>query len=95
MAIAIGALVGGVVAGRVGERPVTVVGVVVSIAALWRALGWGVGTELDRITLDLAVFGAGFGLTVDGFWWGVLGALVLGLISWLIGILLRPLMKKS
>jgi putative membrane protein len=37
----------------------------------------------------------GFGLTVDGFWWGVLGALVLGLISWLIGILLRPLMKKG
>lgn len=37
----------------------------------------------------------GFGLTVDGFWWGVLGALVLGLISWLIGILLRPLMKKN
>lgn len=36
----------------------------------------------------------GFGLTVDGFWWGVLGALVLGLISWLIGILLRPLTKK-
>jgi putative membrane protein len=35
----------------------------------------------------------GFGLTVDGFWWGVLGALVLGLISWLIGILLRPLVK--
>jgi putative membrane protein len=35
----------------------------------------------------------GFGLTVDGFWWGVLGALVLGLISWLIGIILRPLIK--
>ena len=35
----------------------------------------------------------GFGLTVDSFWWGVLGALVLGLISWLIGILLRPLIK--
>ncbi|TXN29253.1 phage holin family protein [Lacisediminihabitans profunda] len=33
----------------------------------------------------------GFGLHVDGFWWGVLGALVLALISWLIGILLRPL----
>jgi putative membrane protein len=33
----------------------------------------------------------GFGLEVDGFWWGVLGALVLGLISWLIGILTRPL----
>ena len=35
----------------------------------------------------------GFGLTVESFWWGVLGALVLGLISWLIGILLRPLTK--
>ena len=35
----------------------------------------------------------GFGLEVDGFWWGVLGALVLGLISWLIGILLRPLIR--
>jgi putative membrane protein len=33
----------------------------------------------------------GFGLVVDSFWWGVLGALVLGLISWLIGILARPL----
>ena len=36
----------------------------------------------------------GFGLVVETFWWGVLGALVLGLISWLIGILLRPLMKE-
>ncbi len=35
----------------------------------------------------------GFGLTVESFWWGVLGALVLGLISWLIGIVLRPLVK--
>ncbi|WP_394768407.1 phage holin family protein [Lacisediminihabitans sp.] len=33
----------------------------------------------------------GFGLHVDGFWWGVVGALVLALISWLIGIILRPL----
>jgi putative membrane protein len=37
----------------------------------------------------------GFGLVVDGFWWGVLGALVLGLISWLIGILLRPLIGRN
>ena len=33
----------------------------------------------------------GFGLVVETFWWGVLGALVLGLISWLMGILLRPI----
>lgn len=36
----------------------------------------------------------GFGLEVDGFWWGVLGAIVLGLLSWLIGILLRPLVGR-
>lgn len=37
----------------------------------------------------------GFGLEVDGFWWGVLGAIVLGLLSWLIGILLRPLVGRK
>lgn len=37
----------------------------------------------------------GFGLQVDGFWWGVLGALVLGLLSWLIGIILRPLTRSD
>jgi len=33
----------------------------------------------------------GFGLIVNGFWWGVLGAVVLGLLSWLIGIIVRPI----
>ena len=37
----------------------------------------------------------GFGLTVDGFWWGVIGAVVLGLLSWLIGVLLRPLVGRK
>ena len=37
----------------------------------------------------------GFGLTVDGFWWGVLGAVVLGLLSWLIGVLLRPFVGRK
>jgi putative membrane protein len=32
----------------------------------------------------------GFGLVVDSFGWGVLGALVLGIISWLLGVLARP-----
>ena len=36
----------------------------------------------------------GFGLVIDGFWWGVLGALVLGLISWLIGLIVRPSSKS-
>jgi len=36
----------------------------------------------------------GFGLSVESFWWGVLGAIVLGIIGWLIGIILRPLTRK-
>ncbi len=35
----------------------------------------------------------GFGLVVNGFGWGVLGAIVLGLLSWIIGIILRPLVR--
>jgi putative membrane protein len=37
----------------------------------------------------------GFGLEVDGFWWGVAGALVLSLSNWLLGIILRPLLKPT
>lgn len=37
----------------------------------------------------------GFGLEVENFWWGVLGAVLLGVISWLIGILLRPFTKRQ
>jgi EmrB/QacA subfamily drug resistance transporter len=65
LAIAVGALVGGVVSGFSGERIVTVAGVLLSAAGLWLALGWGVDTELDRLVFDLAIFGAGFGLTVS------------------------------
>ncbi|MCP2031272.1 putative membrane protein [Okibacterium sp. HSC-33S16] len=32
----------------------------------------------------------GFGLTVDGFWWAVLGALVISIINWIFQIILRP-----
>jgi putative membrane protein len=32
----------------------------------------------------------GFGLSVENFGWGVLGALLLGIIAWLIGVVLRP-----
>jgi putative membrane protein len=33
----------------------------------------------------------GFGLTLAGFWWTVLGALVLAILSAIIGAVLRPL----
>jgi putative membrane protein len=36
-----------------------------------------------------------FGLTVDGFWWGVLGALVLGIIAWIVGLIFRPLTRRK
>ena len=37
----------------------------------------------------------GFGLVVDGFWWGVIGALVLAVLSWLIGVLIRPIVGRG
>ena len=36
------------------------------------------------------VFGFGFGLQVDGFGPGFWGAIVLSLVSWLLGLILRP-----
>jgi hypothetical protein len=58
-------VLGGVVSALTGERLTTVSGVLVTIAALWLSLGWGTETGLDRLTRDLAIFGAGFGLTVS------------------------------
>ena len=65
LAVAAGALVGGVLAGLIGERIVTIAGVAVSAIGLWLALSWGVDTLPDQLVRDLAVFGAGFGLTVS------------------------------
>lgn len=36
----------------------------------------------------------GFGLFVEDYYWGIVGALVLSLSSWIIGLLIRPLMNK-
>jgi putative membrane protein len=36
----------------------------------------------------------GFGLFVQDFYWGIIGALVLSLSSWVIGMVLRPLVGK-
>jgi putative membrane protein len=37
----------------------------------------------------------GFGLTVEGFWWGVLGALLMAVFSWLVGLVLRPVTARG
>jgi len=65
LAVAAGALAGGLASGFIGERLVTVAGVLLTAAALWLALGWGVDPELERLVRDLALFGVGFGLTVS------------------------------
>ncbi|BDI24181.1 phage holin family protein [Herbiconiux sp. L3-i23] len=37
----------------------------------------------------------GFGLSVEGFWWGVLAALVMAIFNWIIGLILRPLAGRQ
>ncbi|HET7082672.1 MAG TPA: MFS transporter [Candidatus Limnocylindria bacterium] len=63
--IAVGAVAGGVGSGLVGQRLVAVAGVALTAVGLWFATGWGVETDLPRLQRDLAIFGAGFGLTVS------------------------------
>ena len=65
LAIAVGAVVGGVISGAAGARLTAVAGVALTAIGLFLASGWGVGTDLPRLQRDLAIFGAGFGLTVS------------------------------
>jgi len=65
LAIAVGAVIGGVGSGLLGERVTAVVGVGLTAIGLAAAAGWGVDTDLSRLQRDLAIFGAGFGLTVS------------------------------
>jgi EmrB/QacA subfamily drug resistance transporter len=65
LAIAVGAVVGGVASGWVGQRWTAVAGVGLTVIGLALASGWGVDTDLSRLQRDLAIFGAGFGLTVS------------------------------
>ncbi|MFI8595093.1 phage holin family protein [Microbacterium sp. NPDC078428] len=37
----------------------------------------------------------GFGLSVGDFWWGVLAALIISVINWIFGIILRPKEKRD
>ncbi len=37
----------------------------------------------------------GWGLRVEDFWWGVVAALIISLINWVFGIILRPQKKKG
>ena len=63
-ATAAGALVSGLLLRAFGLRAVTIAGLAASTVALVQASAWTPATSLDEVALWLAVFGAGFGLTV-------------------------------
>lgn len=63
-ATAAGALVSGLALRALGLRVTTLAGLAASIVALVRMAGWTPGTPVADVALWLAVFGAGFGLTV-------------------------------
>jgi putative membrane protein len=37
----------------------------------------------------------GFGLHVDSFGWGIVGAFVLAIFAWLIGLVVRPVLRRA
>jgi putative membrane protein len=37
----------------------------------------------------------GFGLKVDSFGWGIVGAIVLAIFAWLIGLVVRPVVNRA
>ncbi len=63
-ATALGALVSGFAVRRLSLAVVTVIGLAASIAGLAQMAGWTPTTEIGSAALSLALFGAGFGLTV-------------------------------
>jgi MFS family permease len=63
-ATAAGALVSGFAVRVLSLRAVTVIGLGASIVGLWQMAGWTPATTVEGAALSLALFGAGFGLTV-------------------------------
>jgi len=63
-ATAAGALLSGFAVRVLSLRLVTFVGLVASVIGLWQMSGWTPATPIESAALSLALFGAGFGLTV-------------------------------
>jgi len=63
-ATAVGALASGFAVRVLSLRWVTLVGLGLSIVALWRMSTWTTATGIDEISIAMAAFGLGFGLTV-------------------------------
>jgi MFS transporter, DHA2 family, triacylglyceride efflux pump len=74
VALAMGALAGGVLTSRAGEKPVAVAGFLLAAAAFWLVSGWPEGIEtaryeigplaVGRMALDLVLAGFGLGIII-------------------------------
>ena len=64
-AIPLGAVVGGLVLGRAGFRPVMVAGLGLTALGLFLVSGWNLDVGEPQLTLHLAVAGLGFGLVIS------------------------------
>jgi putative membrane protein len=84
------ALVFGIINGTIGNA-IRIVAFPIYILTL--GLVALIVNSLLLLLVSLISSALGFGLVVDGFWWGVIAAIVLGLFSWLLGLLLRPLVR--
>jgi len=56
-----------------------------------------IGLIINAFLLWLTAWITGFwnwGLRVEDFWWGLVAAIIISLINWLFGIILRPRKKR-
>lgn len=72
-AIPVGALLGGLLARRLSYRLTAAGGLILSAAGLYLLSGWRPDTPIDRMTLDLVLAGAGFGLIIAPLTGAVVG----------------------
>ena len=63
-AIPVGAIVGGLLLGRLGAQPVTIAGLLLTAGGLWLVSGWGLDVGEPELTVHLAIAGLGFGLVI-------------------------------
>jgi hypothetical protein len=64
-AIPLGAVIGGLLLGRVGIRPVMVTGLGSAALGLFLVSGWGLDVRDPQLTMHLAIAGLGFGLVIS------------------------------
>lgn len=73
-AIPVGAVVGGLLLGCLGARPITIAGLLLIAGGLYLVSGWGLAIAEPPLTLHLAAAGLGFGLVIAPLTAQALGA---------------------